>query len=556
MRLATLSAFAAATAFAHTPRPDDVPSAALRTEAERSDYAATTRHDTVVSFVWALEATRPGLVAGLSIGVTTQGRQIPMMVLSRPRVATPAECRAADDAGKIVVLVIANIHAGECDGKEALLALARDLTRPDTPDHALLDRLVLLLVPNFNPDGEEARGPAERLRPGQRGPAEVGTRENAQGLDLNRDFMKLDSPEVRALVGVMRDWRPHLFVDCHTTNGSAHRYLVTYAGVKPPTAPPSLESFSTHTMLPAIGGIFEQISGLPAFWYGSYAGEWGGVRDRTRWESFPAEPRFGTTYAGLRGMLSVLVESYSYAPFADRVRGSRDFALATLRYAAEHAEDIRAALRAATAADAASRVALAWDPAPRPEPVTILGYVEIEEGGRSVPTQRHAEYRAQLWDRATPTVEIERPAGYLVPASMADVLGRLGLHGIAAPAGDGGTVLASRLRITKATPASRLFQNRRLTEYDAHALDPEPVALDASWRFVRADAASPLSALAVYLLEPRSPDSFAAWGFIGPMAAGDEYPVRRVPQRLRRDAASPTTNASPTPPGPGTTVSK
>lgn len=539
-------------ALAPAPLAADVPVAALRTEAERTGYAATTRHDGVMHFVRALEATRPSLAAALTIGRTAQGRDIPMAVLSRPRIHSASNARAAADAGKIVVLVIANIHAGECDGKEAVLSLSRDLTHADSPDLALLDRLVLLVVPNHNPDGEEARGPIDRLRGGQNGPAEVGTRENAQGLDLNRDFMKLDSPEARALVGVMREWRPHLFVDCHTTNGSAHRYLVTYAGIKPPTAPPALETFSTDTMLPAIGRLFEDISARPAFWYGSYAGEWGGARDRTRWESFPADPRFGTTYAGLRGMLSVLVESYSYAPFADRVRGSRDFVLATLRYAAQHADAIRAAL----AAEPAARLALAWEPAPRPDPVTIQGYVEIEEGGRSTPTTQHAEYRAQLWDRVTPTVEIDRPDGYLVPASMVEVLGRLGLHGLSAPAGDGGTVLASRLRITRATPASRLFQNRRLTTYEVESSEPESVALDATWRFVRADAQHPLGTLAVYLLEPRSPDSFAAWGFLGAMAPGDEYPIRRVPQRLRLDAASPTTSASPTPPGPGTTVSK
>src|SRR5262249_8541160 len=137
---------------------------------------------------------------------------------------------------KLVLLAYANIHAGEVDGKEALLALARDLSAAKDP---LLKKVVILLAPDVNPDGNEKIHP--KHRPEQNGPPTgVGTRANAQGLDLNRDFVKLESPEVRALVKLLNRWDPLLVVDCHTTNGSYHRYTLTYDGPRNPAADPRL----------------------------------------------------------------------------------------------------------------------------------------------------------------------------------------------------------------------------------------------------------------------------------------------------------------------------
>src|SRR5262249_47158834 len=198
-----------------------------------------------------------------------------------------------------VVLLFANIHAGEVDGKEAVLALARDIAG----EKELLKKLVVLIVPNLNPDGNEKID--QKNRTTQNGPsAGVGLRANAQGFDLNRDFVKLESPEIRGLVGLFTKWAPVLVVDCHTTNGSYHRFTLTYDGPRYPAADPRLVDAGQEKVLPDLAARVKKSSGFDCFPYGNFS------RDRTKWETYPSSPRFSTQYLALRGQVGLLSESY------------------------------------------------------------------------------------------------------------------------------------------------------------------------------------------------------------------------------------------------------
>src|SRR5436190_11896934 len=216
-------------------RPDDPP-AALPTVAERSDFKETARLEDVNAFLKELAGRSP-LVRLSDIGKTGEGRAIPLAVIADPPVATADE---AFKSGKLLVLLVGGIHSGECDGKEGLLALARELAVGEVGEgeqmkpSPLLKDLVVAIVPDYNADGNEHVGDAAKLRPGQKGPERVGVRENAAGPDLNRDFVKLGAPETRALVGFINEWDPAVVMDTHTTNGSLHRYLLTYDGPKNP----------------------------------------------------------------------------------------------------------------------------------------------------------------------------------------------------------------------------------------------------------------------------------------------------------------------------------
>src|SRR5262249_30161884 len=208
--------------------------------------------------------------------------------------------------------------AGEVDGKEALLMLARDIAT--AKERPLLKDLVLVFCPIFNPDGNDRIDKAHRRS--QNGPADgVGIRENAAGYDLNRDFVKLETPEVRALVRALNKWDPAVFIDTHTTNGSRHRYTLTYDGMRHPATPPALLEFVRDHMLSDAGKRLEQATGYKSFFYGNFSA------DRTRWETYPVTPRYGIVYVGLRDRIAILSESYSYAPYRDRVMASRGFVL-------------------------------------------------------------------------------------------------------------------------------------------------------------------------------------------------------------------------------------
>src|SRR4029079_9388308 len=191
----------------------------LLTVAEKSEFQATSKHAEVVELCQRLAKASPR-VKYSEFGTTSEGRKLPLLVIADPPIGTPAE---AAKSGKAVVLVFANIHAGEVDGKEGVLMLARELA--EAKDSPILKNVVTLIVPDLNADGNDKFGVQKRNS--QEGPAQgMGIRENSVGLDLNRDFIKLESPEDTALVQLINQWDPAIIVVCHTTNGSLHRHLI------------------------------------------------------------------------------------------------------------------------------------------------------------------------------------------------------------------------------------------------------------------------------------------------------------------------------------------
>ena len=210
----------------------------LRTRAEITNYEETSTYADLERIGKGLVSSAAWLVHAESFGTTEEGRSLPLLVISDPMVTTP---EAARKLGRPLVFVQANIHAGEVEGKEAVMVLARRLTSGDLKP--LTKQLVILIAPDYNADGNEKVNMQHRTA--QYGPvAGVGTRENAKGLDLNRDYMKLDSLEARSLVGLMNKWDPHVLVDLHMTNGSCHAFHLTYSPILNPNADARLIEFT------------------------------------------------------------------------------------------------------------------------------------------------------------------------------------------------------------------------------------------------------------------------------------------------------------------------
>ena len=487
-----------------------------RTTAEATAYKETTRHADVIAFCEAVAKQSP-LARYATYGASRENRPLPLLVLSDPPVATPEE---AAKAGKPVVLVYANIHAGEVDGKEAVLALARDLTAARDP---VLKQVVLVIAPDVNPDGNEKIDPKHRTE--QNGPpAGVGTRANAQGLDLNRDFVKLESPEVRGIVGLFNRWDPLLVVDCHTTNGSYHRYTLTYDGPRYPAADPRLIETSQGNILPDLAARVKAATGFDTFVYGNFS------PDKTQWETYPATPRFGTQYVALRGRVGLLSESYSYAPFADRVKASYHFVKAAIDYAAAHAADLR------TLCDDARkprrRVVLRTKTGPADQEAVVKGY----EG--KAKTGPEKDYPVRVVTRVEPTLEVDLPAAYLIPAAAdaaADVLRR---HGVKVEELREDVELdAEAYTVGEVHRAAQPFQKHSLLTLEVSA-KTAPRTVPAGTFVVRTD--QPAGLLAAYLLEPQAEDGLAAWNvFDAFVKQGKEYPVLRVAKPVPLTTGTP-----------------
>src|SRR5688572_18484710 len=422
-------------------------SADMRTRAEITNYEETSTYDDVTRVIDGLVSTSP-LVHTESFGKTEEGRDLPLMVISDPKVATPA---AARKLGRPLLFVQANIHAGEVEGKEAVLMLARRLVSGDLKP--LTRQLVILIAPDYNADGNEKVNVMNRTA--QNGPVGgVGTRENSKGLDLNRDYMKLDSAEARALVGLMNRWDPHVAIDLHTTNGSYHGYHLTYSPTLNPNADPRLIALARERILPATQQAVLKKHKFQTYYYGNFVSEAAAGRDSARvdpanpgdttWRTFDHRPRFGNNYVGLRNRLAILSEAYSYLDFRGRVRVTEVFVEECLRAVAANAARITA-LTAQVDNETRSlsgAFGVEFRMTPLSAPVDILvGDVSKELNPRSgremlVMSAKSMPVRMKDYGTFVATRSVALPAGWLIPrphveaARYAAAIDRLRWHGL------------------------------------------------------------------------------------------------------------------------------
>jgi len=510
------------------------------TRAERSGYRETSRYADVTAFLDTLVGGDRPFVRG-SIGKTVEGRDIPYIVAARPLVRTATSARAS---GKPIVYVQANIHAGEVEGKEALLALLRDLANARRPN--VLDSIVLIAVPIYNADGNERIGPQDRQRTEQNGPELVGQRANASGLDLNRDYIKAEAPETRASLEMFAAWDPDVFVDLHTTNGSYHGYALTYSPSLSPAAP--LAEY-TRTLLTELRTRVRAREGFETFDYGNFndAGRAAGTDTaHAGWYTYDARPRFGTNYYGLRNRIAILSEAYSHDPFERRIKSTYAFTRQLLSLVAEQRREIRLRQQQAEAPFVARgplsvsiRSALPATASAQPVRYEILartGDSSRTEAGVPRGLRRSGEFRTRpmpVFDRFVTALTVPSPGSYLVPAADTATLARLRAHGITVQRTAGeldtnvsfeGFVVDSIIR------APRPFQGHvevRLAGRWRAA--PVPVTAQAPYLV---DMHQPLALLAAYLLDPQSEDGLTTWNFFdSALAVGRTHPVLRFPVR-------------------------
>lgn len=519
-----------------------------QTRAERSNFTETSRHADVMMFIDSLRSMDTGTVHVDTIGTSTKGRPIPMVVVSRPLVRTAAEAKRLN---RPIVLVQGNIHGGEVEGKEALLSILRDLTF-DRYANAL-DSIVLIAVPIYNADGNDSIGPQQRNRGSQNGPAMIGMRANGQGLDLNRDYIKAEAPETRASLDLFREWDPDVLVDLHTTNGSFHGYALTWA---PPLNPAARFTgpFARDTVLPELRTILRDRLRIETFPYGNFASQDSAERG---WFTYDHRPRFGTNYYGIRGRMGILSEAYSHDPFNTRVASTYGFVMELLSLIANNAEDFAEASRDADRRTTGFSTAPATAPSPpiairsrlttKPRMAEVL-VEEIERTGDSVRTEpglrpgvlrtgRVRSVRMPIYDRFEPALEQRIPYAWIIPAAQASLLDHLRRHGVfVEQAIVAGTVRAERFLIDSVVRQSQTFQGHQEVRLEGRWETVEATPLDPSAYVIR--GGHPLGILALYLIEPQSDDGLVAWNFLDPWlppagaASGAPYPIVRVVERI------------------------
>jgi hypothetical protein len=491
------------------------------TVAEASDFTQSSRLAEVEAFLSGLEALPQGhRLSRRVFGKTTEGRQLTAVNVRAKKAGTASE--------SVRVLINANIHGGEIEGKVAVQILLREFALGYHAD--LLESLDITFVPVFNADGNDRIARTNRVT--QNGPEEgVGERANAAGLDLNRDFIKLETPEVRALTALVRDMAPHAFMDLHTTNGSPHGYDLTYSPSLSPNAPAALAAYMAESFFPAVRKTLAERDGIYAYDYGNFSyaprerGSKGERGDPIAWSTYDSRPRFGTNLMGLRGTVSILSEAYSYLPYERRVLATYGFVLECLQVLAGDAERVIAFSEAAQ--EAAGKPGVLGVGARLDSigdvPIRVSRYDEVTidldpeaegvQGGerrvaagpdevRLVSMDVQSRYKAERTVPYTGSFLVLEPSDELITV-LGIHLGEGALERLT-PGGQG--ISAEVFVIEEATRSQRVFQGHREARVEGHW---ERLTVPRSSGALRVRA----SLLAAHLLHPESDDSFTTWNF-------------------------------------------
>lgn len=512
-----------------------VPAQTLKSRAEVTNFEETSRYDDVLGFITELQKRSP-LVKTVNFGTSFEGRKLPLMILSNPAVSTPA---AAAKSGKPVIFIMGNIHGGEVEGKEAVQQIARRLVLGDLKP--MLSKVTILLAPIYNADGNEKIDMNNRTA--QNGPiGGVGVRENSQKFDLNRDYIKLESPEAQSLVGLFNDWDPLVTVDLHTTNGSYHAYHLTYSQPLNPNTDHRILDYQRDKMMPAIAEAMLKNHKFRSYYYGNFRGFVNTPRqgEKQQWEAFTHQPRIGQNYGGLRNRLTILSEAYSYLPFQRRVEVSERFVEEILKYFVANGTAIRKLTKSIDAdtsrlfsAFQPAEMGVAFQPKALPKPVEILiGAVEKVKNPRS-----GKDMTAMIEDKITPmtmedlgmfavTRSVKAPAAYVLKYDKA-VVDKLIQHGIMVEELSKDAKLdVENLLVESAAKAARPFQGHlemKITgKYSSEKKD-----FPSGTIVVR--TGQPLGRLVFYLLEPESEDGLTTWNFFDTsIGVGKTHPVSKL----------------------------
>jgi hypothetical protein len=495
----------------------------LVTHAERSDYTESGGADEVAAFARAFPLHFPGNVHVERFGTSPEGRPLWVFVASGDGTLTPQRARAR---GRPVVFALAGIHPGEIDGKDAGFLLLRELLKGTTLP-GVLRHATFVFIPIFNIDGHEHAG--VQHRPNQNGPRETGWRATARNLNLNRDWMKADAPEMRALLALLGAWDPLVLLDLHVTDGAHFKPDVSVLVAPLIEGPPAMREVAGFLHDELLSDL--RAGGhLPLDFYPAL------VRDDDPASGFSRTvypPRFSQTYWGLRHRLAVLVETHSWKDYRTRVLTTRDILVSVLRSVQAHGPAWRIrlwGLDEETARTPPRTLDLEFAATEATETIDFpaFAYERVPSPATGGTYLRYLLDRPETWHiplRSTvlPTVTVQLPpGGWAIPPGWAEsVEETLRLHGLVStrlPAPASLDVEVFHLREIHSAPAP--YEGRqRLT--GSGEWKPERRTLPAGTLLV--PLAQPRAELVAHLLEPSAPDSLFSWGTFNAAFQQQEY---------------------------------
>ena len=511
----------------------------METHAEKTNYRETPTYTDTIDFALEIATASPA-IEYRGFGFSGQGRELPLLIASETQTFTPA---AAREQGKAVVLIQACIHSGEPDGKDAGFALLRDIAVTKTAA-GILENVVLLFVPIYNTDGHERSTPYNRIN--QNGPELMGWRATSTYQNLNRDYMKADTPETRAWLSLWNEWQPDLFIDCHVTDGADYRCNITYhhehhAGIDAAVLGWERDVFDDKVRhaTEAAGNVIS--------WYLEFIDNRDlplGTRD------FNGSPRFSTGYVPLRNRPGILIETHMIKDYRSRVIGTYDFLRAALT---EVNNDPERLIRIGREADQRTvDAALEYNPAKlypldfeltdaaTPFELRAFKY-ETEQSAvsgdlRVVYGREPLDLTIPMYNTFRVTAAVAPPLHYIVPVQWTNVIDVVKTHGIefrslAQPA----SIEVESYRFVDVNWPAAPFEGRHLPQFEVErTLETREFPAGS----IVVPSAQPLGKLVLNLLEPQAPDSFVKWGFFNAIFEEKEYAEHYVLEALAREMSA------------------
>jgi hypothetical protein len=494
----------------------------LTTYYEKSGFKATPSYNETVAYCKLLDEASPAILY-TTFGKSPQGRDLPLLIIDADGDFDPA---TAKESGKLIVLIEAGIHPGEIDGKDAGFMFFRDLAvngqYGGIPGH-----ITFLFIPIFNVDGHERSGPYNRIN--QDGPEEMGWRTTAQNLNLNRDFLKADAPEMQAWLRLYQSWKPDFFADIHVTDGADYQYVMTYGLEDQGNMDKGLTDFTISEFIPEMEQFMDQ-AGYPAFPYVMFR-RWHDPRSGLR--SGAAGPKYSQGYAAAQNRIGMLVENHSLKNYETRVNGTYELLKFLTAFLEENHVKIIKLNQEADRNTAGKSF--------RKEPF-VLSY---KTGSDSIMVDfRGVEYdvlesdltggdwfiyhpdkpvtfQVPYFYTQVPVATAMIPEAYVVPVEWSEIIQKLALHGInyytlQEPA----SIPIEAYRFTRVEYARSTYEGR-LQVTPAFETYREERAFPAGSVVVPTDQAS--ARVIAHMFEPASPDSYLQWGFFNSIFERKEY---------------------------------
>lgn len=486
-----------------------------QTPAEVNGLTDTPDYQQTMAYIDKL-AAKSRYIQVKSIGTSAQGRDIRMVIVSRDG---HTDGKAIQGNGKPTLLVQAGIHSGEIDGKDAGLMLLRDIV--SGKEAALIEQVNLLFIPILSVDGHERSSQYNRVN--QRGPDNMGWRTNSRNLNLNRDYSKVDTKGIQAVLSVINDYQPDLYLDVHVTDGADYQYDITYG--------------FNHAFASQSPAIAQWLSDKLSPYLDKQLSQWGHIpgplvfgRDKKDFakgiSGWTATARFSNGYGDLRQLPTILIENHSLKPYKQRVLGTYVFIKSCLTYLMNEHQSLRQVVAQDVKQRPKTQV-LDWAYDTKPEMVAFEGinyntYQDEITGQTEVKWLGAPKHYAQLprfWQRIVKT-EVNVPTAYIVPPQYGEVIKRLQHHGIVMTELKGQKQTLEQLKVDSFEFDKIPFEGRMRVK---GTFTPHHVTVDIPKGAVRVATDQPLGRLATALLEPSGPDSFFRWGFFNPLFQRTEY---------------------------------